>query len=206
MAHVLPAHKGEIRAADSCRAPGKLIQSGRLDERGIMLGKLVLVGLTALLAAAFATAGASGRLTGLEFNASGIETGVPTGDTSPFAGAAIGPTGLAVWQASVPHGSLDVCGVTPISGSASVPAGAFSLAGTRGVRLSGGFTGGSVTAPADFCSSGVPCKNEPFAIDAHLTVNGMDAEFTGTLTHFNAMLPGGCVTYFATISGHLSVG
>jgi hypothetical protein len=170
-----------------------------------MLGRVTLTGLLALVVAALVSSGAFAKtLATYDYNATGIETGVPTGSTSPFAGTALGPSGFALWSTSVPHEPLNPCGTTAIT-----PGGSFTLAGTRGVRLSGTFvSGGSVTAPAGFCDAGgnPPCVNETFTLNGLLTINGMGGTFVGTLTHFNAMLGGNCLTYFATISGHLSVG
>ena len=169
-----------------------------------MVGRATLTVLLALLLAALASSGAFAKASATyDYNASGIETGVPTGNTSQFAGTAIGPLGFAVWKASVPHDPLDVCGTTAI-----VSGGSFNLAGFNSVRLAGAFTGGSVTAPPGFCDSAGPlaCANETLGIDGTLTINGMAAKFLGTLTHYNTVLGGSCVTYFATIRGHLSVG
>jgi len=49
------------------------------------------------------------------------------------------------------------------------------------------------------------CGNETFSINATLTINGQPAVITGSLNHFSTMILGSCVTYFATISGHLQV-
>ena len=166
-----------------------------------MRGGLALAGIASLVIAALASSAAQARaLSTYDYNATGIETGVPTNNTSPFSGAAAGASGLGVWSASVVHTPLDSCEVTTITG------GPFSLTGTRGVRLAGTFTGGTVTAPTGYCSGGVPCGNETFAIDEFLTVNGtLTGEFKGSLNHFSTTILGSCVTYFATISGHLTV-
>ncbi len=171
-----------------------------------MLRKLSLVGVMALFAATLASQGASGKmLATYDYNATGIETSVPTGNTSPFAGVAFGTGGFALWSAGVPHDSLDYCGATAIQAG-----GTFSLAPRRGIRLTGSFTGGSVTAPPGFCGSGgtPPCTNETFGVDGFLTLNGgaYSGEFKGSLTHYSTMIGSNCVTYFATISGHLSAG
>lgn len=166
-----------------------------------MPNRLALAGLASVVMAALATSAALAKtLSTYDYTATGIETGVPTNNTSPFSGAAAGPSGLAVWSASVVHTPLDSCGVTTITG------GPFSLTGTRGVKLAGTFTGGTVTAPAGYCSGGLPCGNETFAIDGFLTINGsLTGEFKGSLNHFSTSILGNCVTYFATINGHLTV-
>jgi hypothetical protein len=171
-----------------------------------MVRRLILTGLIATACAAVGSSVALARSAGptYTYNASGVETGVPTDNTSPFAGAAVGTRGLALWNASVVHDPLDSCGSTAIQ-----PGGSFTLSGTGGVHLAGSFTGGAVVAPAGFCGGGAtpPCTNESFAIDAFLTLNGtLSGEFKGTLTHFSTILGGSCVTYFATISGRLTAG
>ena len=164
---------------------------------------LIAAFLTAL--AAFVASGASARasFTSYSFNATGIETSVPVNNVSTFSGAAVGTGGVAVWSGSVPHDALVSCG-GPTNGVTNIePGGSFSLTGTFGVRLNGSFTGGTVSAPAG-CVVGA-CSNETFSIDASLTVNGQPASFTGSLNHYSTMILGSCVTYFATISGHLQV-
>jgi hypothetical protein len=168
-----------------------------------MLTRFTLVAIASLAAAALLSSAALGRALDLyDFAATGIETGVPSNNVSPFSGSATGTGGFAVWSASVSRTALDPCGTTTILG------GPFSLAGTGGVRLTGTFdSGGTVTAPSGFCSSGsAPCANETFSLNATLTLNGsLSGTFTGTLTHLSTKILGTCVTYFATISGHLSV-
>jgi hypothetical protein len=168
-----------------------------------MLTRLTLVSVIALATTALATSAASARALDLyDFSATGIETGVPSNNVSPFSGTAIGTGGLAIWSASVSRTALDPCGVTTILG------GPFSLTGTSGVKLAGAFnSGGTVTSPAGFCSSGsAPCANETFSINATLTLNGnLTGTFIGSLNHFSTKIFGSCVTYFATISGQLRV-
>jgi hypothetical protein len=170
-----------------------------------MVRRLIRTGLIATVCVVFGSSAALAHTAATySYNASGIETGVPTDNTSPFAGAAVGTRGLALWNASVVHDPLDSCGSTAIQ-----PGGSFTLSGTGGVHLAGSFTGGAVVAPAGFCGGGTspPCTNESFAINAFLTLNGtLSGEFKGTLTHLSTMLGGSCVTYFATISGRLTAG
>ena len=169
-----------------------------------MFGKLFAAVLVVSAVATMVVAIAAGRpLVSYSYNATGIETSIPVDNTSTFAGVAGGSSGFAVWSTSVPHAPLNACGTTAV-----LPGGSFSLTGTHGVRLAGAFTGGTVTAPAGFCGgSQPPCQNESFAINGQLTFNGtLTGEFSGTLTHDSTMLFGSCVTYFATISAHLTVG
>jgi hypothetical protein len=169
-----------------------------------MRNRLALAGVLSLAIAALSVSAASARtaFSSYSFTATGVETGVPVDNVSPFSGAALGTGGVASWSASVPHQALNSCGVTQIT-----TGGSFSLSGTSGVRLSGSFTGGTVTAPAGYCAAGQPCGNETFAIDGLLTINGtLTGEFKGSLNHFSTMILGNCVTYFATISGRLTAG
>jgi hypothetical protein len=168
-----------------------------------MLTRFTVIAIVSLAAAALLSSAASGRGLDLyDFSATGIETGVPSNNVSPFSGTAVGTGGFATWSASVSRTALDSCGITTILG------GPFSLTGIGGVKLAGTFnSGGTVTAPSGFCSSGsAPCTNETFSINATLTLNGsLSATFTGSLNHFSTKILGNCVTYFATINGRLSV-
>jgi hypothetical protein len=168
-----------------------------------MRTRFTVAAIASLAAAALLSSAAFGRALDLyDFSATGIETGVPANNVSSFSGTAVGTGGIARWSASVSRTALDPCGTTTILG------GPFSLTGTGGVKLSGTFDpGGTVTAPGGFCSSGsAPCANETFSINATLTLNGnLSGTFTGTLNHFSTRILGSCVTYFATINGHLSV-
>jgi len=167
-----------------------------------MLTRLTLVSVIALAAAALATAAASARALDLyDFSATGIETGVPSNNVSPFSGTAVGTGGVAVWSAHVQH----ICN----GGSdATITGGDFALTGTHGVRLGGSFGSGSV---AGFCVPQTQCANQSYSIDnASLSLtdalgNNLVGTFNGTLTHYSTKIFGTCVTYFATISGQLAV-
>jgi hypothetical protein len=167
--------------------------------------RLVLAALVSTALAALVASGASARtaFTSYSFNATGVETSVPVNNVSTFSGGAVGTGGIATWSASVPHDPLVSCGGPTNGVTDIVPGGSFSLTGTLGVKLNGSFTGGTVTAPAG-CVSGA-CGNETFSINATLAINGQPAVITGSLNHFSTMILGSCVTYFATISGHLQV-
>src|SRR4051812_44758771 len=97
----------------------------------------------ALVFAAVATAAPSPV-----YQLGGIETAVPQGNVSPFAGFAVGSTGdRATWRASVQHDDLATC---VGSGSCSITGGTFTLASNNGSRLDGTFWGGQLkptTAP-----------------------------------------------------------
>src|SRR4051812_45354315 len=106
-----------------------------------MLRFLALVGLTMALALAVASAAAG--LSG-GYVATGIETSIPTNNTSTFSGAAAGSEGdRALWRASVVHDPLSACPFGTGS-SCGITGGTFTLAGSGGSFV-GSFTGGSVT-------------------------------------------------------------
>jgi len=169
-----------------------------------MLTRFTLAGVAVLGAAALASSAASARtFTSYGFAATGIETGVPANDVSPFAGTAVGTGGVAVWNAHVQH----ACGDSLNPDDADITGGDFSLAGTQGVRLGGTFTGGHVLG---FCAPQAQCANQSYTIDDATLVltdalgNTLTGTFDGTLTHYSRKILGTCVTYFATISGRLA--
>lgn len=151
---------------------------------------------TALVFAAAASAAPSPV-----YQVGGIETAVPQGNVSPFAGLAVGSTGdRATWRASVSHADLATCtagGACPITG------GTFTLTSNNGSRLDGTFMGGQLaltTAPA-------ACGLQQFAVTASVwMVAGPPLEFNGTLTHYRLPFRGQCRTIAATVQGTLTQG
>ncbi|HXH97714.1 MAG TPA: hypothetical protein VNH40_10940 [Gaiellaceae bacterium] len=126
----------------------------------------------------------------------GIETSVPTGDTSTFAGTAFSlRAGWAKWNASVQHDSLTACVQGGPSPCSSVTGGDFSLG-----SLSGHFSGGAI----NFMSGDpIGCTTSTTVYDVSGTVNaGSDtATFHVRLTHYQTKLFGRCIPYFATVVG-----
>jgi hypothetical protein len=166
-----------------------------------MLRILVLAGLAAALAGAVAAPG--GAMTGIStaYTVAGLETSIPTNNTSTFAGAALGSGGdAAVWKASVVHQALSNC---PFGSNAScaITGGSFSLSSSDGAQLAGSFTSGSV-APV---SQQTPCGNQIYGVAGTLATTSGPASLTATLTHYRTLLFGTCITYFATITGSVQL-
>jgi hypothetical protein len=163
-----------------------------------MLRGLVLTGLTVVVAITIAVSGAAAA-TGLStvYVVAGVETSIPTNNTSAFAGAAVGSGGdTAVWKASVVHQALSNC---PFGSNTScaITGGSFSLSSSSGARLTGSFTSGSVTP----VSQQTPCGKQIFGVAGTLATTSGPALFAATLTHYRTLLFGRCITYFATITG-----
>jgi len=167
-----------------------------------MLRGVVLTGLAVIVAMAVAVSSAAAA-TGLStaYAVAGIETSIPTNNTSTFAGAAVGSGGdAAVWKASVVHQALSNC---PFGSNTScaITGGFFSLASSSGARLTGSFTSGSVTP----VSQQTPCGKQVFGIAGALATTSGPASFTARLTHYRTLLFGTCITYFATITGSVQL-
>jgi hypothetical protein len=130
---------------------------------------------------------------------SGIETSIPTNNTSTFGGTAFGSGGdAALWQASVQHQSLSNC---PFGSSTScaITGGSFALSSFDGAHLAGTFVSGSVTP----ISQQAGCGKQVFAVTGALATTAGPAVFAATLTHYRVSIFGACIPYFATISGSL---
>jgi hypothetical protein len=128
----------------------------------------------------------------------GIETSVPTGDTSSFAGAAFSLTaGAATWSAKVPHTSLSGCTIVTGNPCSSIlDGGSFTLGSLTGTFVAGG----TITLVS---GSPVNCTSTAtFDVRGSVAVNGGG---TGTfhvrLTHYQTKLFGLCIPYFATVTG-----
>jgi hypothetical protein len=162
---------------------------------------LGLVSVTAAVLMAAATASSAGAATGLSsvYVVAGVETSIPTNNTSTFAGGALGSSGdSAFWHASITHAALSSC---PFGSTAScaITGGSFALTSSDGAQLAGSFTGGSVTP----ISQQTPCGKQVFGVSGALATTSGPATFTATLTHYRTFLFGTCVTYFATVTGSL---
>ena len=162
---------------------------------------LALMSVTATLMLAATTVSSAGAASGLSsvYVVAGVETSIPTNNTSTFAGGALGSGGdSAFWQASVAHAALSSC---PFGSSAScaITGGSFSLTSSNGAQLAGSFTGGSVTP----ISQQTPCGKQVFGVSGALATTSGPATFTAILTHYRTILFGTCVTYFATVTGSL---
>jgi hypothetical protein len=163
-----------------------------------MLRTLALAGVCALIATAVAApAGATTSGVSSAYTVAGIETSIPTNNTSTFAGSALGSSlDTALWRASVVHDPLSGC---PFGSgtSCTITGGSFSLTSSSGAQISGAFVGGTITPVAQQA----PCGKQVFAVTGTLDTTSGLAAFAATLTHYRALLFGTCITYFATITG-----
>lgn len=110
------------------------------------------------------------------------------------------------------RGTFDVQVVhTVLSGTATITGGTFTLYTTIGgtpAVVGGSFTRGSVT---QIDKNTHRCRNQHYAVDGTLANVGVGGTGTGTgvfaatLTHYRTRIAGDCVTYFATISGAVSL-
>jgi hypothetical protein len=159
-----------------------------------------ILALAAAVAAAVAVAAtpASARAATVpHFAVSGIETGVPQNETSPFAGTAFSPSaGAAVWSASVVHTDLSGCMTTDPGHACLITGGTFTLKSLFG-KITGTFSGGTITPEQDISG----CQNEKYDVSGAVSTNRGPAQFDVVLTHYQTMLLGRCVTYFATVTG-----
>jgi hypothetical protein len=154
--------------------------------------RIIITALTA--AAALVAASAAIAAPSPSYQVGGIETGVPQGGVSPFAGMATGSTGdRAFWQASVVHVPLAGCASCAITG------GTFSLTSNNGSRISGTFTGGAISV----ASEAAGCGQQQYAVTGSLSTTAGAMDFTGTLTHYRLMFRGTCRTLLATVQGTL---
>ena len=115
-----------------------------------------------------------------------------------FVGTAVGSL-PGHWAAKVVH--------TPLSPGGTITGGSFFLATTSTV-VAGNFTGGTVSV----MNPGAGCTNQQFALNGMLgnvgplgTTGTGTGTFTGVLTHYRANFFGSCVTYFASITGSLTL-
>jgi hypothetical protein len=159
---------------------------------------LALAGLTVVLALVGAgEAAAAARTISPTYAVAGIETSIPTNNTSTFGGSALGSSGdVALWKASVVHQPLSACPFGSGS-SCAITGGSFALTSATGSKLTGSFTRGIVTP----VTQQAPCGKQTFGLAGTLATTSGPATFTGRLTHYRTLLFGTCVTYFATISG-----
>jgi hypothetical protein len=163
-----------------------------------MLRILSVGGLCAVFALAVA-APIAGAATGVSsaYAVAGIETSIPTNNTSTFAGSALGSSfDTAAWKASVVHDALSNC---PFGSSTScaITGGSFSLTSSSGAQVSGAFTEGAITP----VSQQTPCGKQILTVAGRLTTTNGPASFAATLTHYRTFIFGTCVTYFATVTG-----
>lgn len=111
-----------------------------------------------------------------------------------FAGVAITSGQRGLFNAVVLHDPLN-SGETPTP----ITGGSFTISGTSPV--SGEFTGGSITRT----SSPPGCRNELFDVTGPLATAKGAGSFSATLTHYQTLLAGRCLTYFARVQGQATV-
>ena len=165
--------------------------------------RFLVIGALAAAVAAAVTVPGVGAATGLstKYAVRGIETSIPTNNTSTFGGTATGSSGdLALWKASVVHQGLSNCPFGSGTGC-TITGGTFSLRSSGGGTLAGTFVGGKVTP----VSQGTPCGNQVFGVTGSLSTNHGPGTFAATLTHYRTSLFGSCITYFATIKGTVTL-
>lgn len=136
------------------------------------------------------------------YTVTGIETSIPTNNTSTFAGAASGSAGdVAVWKASVVHQALSNC---PFGSNTScqITGGTFALKSSDGSTLTGTFGPGSTVTPV---SQQAGCGTQTFAVSGSLATSSGPATFSATLTHYRLSLFGTCIPFFATIRGSFAI-
>jgi hypothetical protein len=178
-----------------------VVEAGQ-SRGGQMLRILAVAGLSVALVTAVAGPGAAATSVSSAYAVAGIETSIPTNNTSTFAGSALGSSfDTASWKASVVHQALSSC---PFGSgtSCAITGGLFSLTSSSGAQVSGSFTGGTVTP----VSQQAPCGKQIFGVAGTLATTSGQASFAATLTHYRTLLLGTCVTYFATITGSVLFG
>jgi hypothetical protein len=153
------------------------------------------------LALLLVSASAANAATTYNDTVAGIEyAATPT--VGSFAGLAQGDL-PGVFNVQVVHTVLD--------DAATITGGTFvlytSLADVP-VAISGTFGGGTVTL---LDKNTHPCRDQHYAVSGTLTNVGVagagsgTGTFTATLTHYRTRTDGGCVTFFATITGGVSL-
>jgi hypothetical protein len=126
------------------------------------------------------------------YSLAGVETAA-TSTEGTFVGVALARDDFGTWGAVIDHDPL--ANPAPL-----VTGGAFAINGQ--VRdLQGVITGGAITR------LGGSCRKETFSVTGGVAlVNGGSGVFGVTLTHYGFRMPGGgCVTFFATVEGLISL-
>jgi hypothetical protein len=152
-----------------------------------MAGLLVVAVLATQAAAVAAT-------TSVTYSVSGFET-YASSTHGIFTGSAWMSDDLGTWYASVYHSAFDS------TGNAAITGGTFSLNGYRR-DASGTFASGSVRLRA----ADPGCGRQWYDVNGSLTlIGGGSAQMMATLTHYRYSVFGFCLTYSATVSGHVEL-
>jgi hypothetical protein len=140
--------------------------------------------LTVLAAPASAQSQVTYALAGVEIAATSIQ--------GTFVGVAISSNDFGTWQAVILH--------EPLDDTALITGGTFAIDGQ--VRnLQGLISDGEIVRLTG------TCRKETFHVTGNLILfqdqipTGEFGEFEVTLTHYGRRVPGGCITFFATIEG-----
>jgi len=158
--------------------------------RNVFAAAAVIAALTVF------SASASAQSQVVTYSLAGVETAAtPTEGT--FVGVAINPDDFGTWRAVVDHDPLD--------DTALITGGSFAIDGLRR-QLEGEISDGEVVR------LGGTCRKETFNVTGHVLLQqdgiptGEFGDFEVTLTHYGVRLPNvGCVTYFATIDGLITL-
>jgi hypothetical protein len=136
------------------------------------------------------TAPASAQPQVVTYSLAGVETAA-TSTQGTFAGLAISPDDFGTFGAVVVH--------EPLDDTSLIIGGTFVLNGQLRNLQGQILYGGEIVRLAG------SCRRETFEVTGLVTlVNGELGEFDVKLTHYGRRVPGGCVTFFATIEGQIT--
>jgi hypothetical protein len=147
----------------------------------------VSAALTVLAAPASAQSQVTYSLAGVETAATFIQ--------GTFFGLAIGlPDDIGTWGAVVVH--------EPLDDTAKIIGGTFALDGhVRNLQ--------GLISDGDIVRLTSSCRRETFDVSGHVILfqDGIptgEGDFEVTLTHYGRRVPGGCITFFATVEGEIT--
>ena len=161
---------------------------------------LVAVAATVTVAVTLAVAAPVYAATTYTSSLRGFEVAA-TSTRGTFTGTASGSLS-GQWAATVEH--------TPLSPNATITGGSFAIAtavNSVPTLVTGTFSGGSVTV----VNPGAGCTNQSFAINGMLGNVGAwysgsgTGTFIGTLIHYRTRIFTSCITYWATVSGSVTL-
>jgi hypothetical protein len=155
-------------------------------------GARTLVVIVAACAAVLLGAGSASAAAGETYTLKGAEYRFSSTSGS-FAGSAREGRSVGSFDAVVTH--------TVLAPNATItPGGSFSVV-TRDGRITGRFTGGSITQLDGFAG----CQDQHYAVRGDLLTAGGGGEFRSTLTHHRTQLGSHCVSWFASVTGTVTV-
>jgi hypothetical protein len=149
----------------------------------------IAVAVGAALTVPAAPASAQSQVT---YSLAGVEIAA-TSIQGTFVGVAISPDDFGTWRAVVLH--------EPLEDTAKIFGGTFAIDGqTRNLE-------GLISDDGEVVRLTGSCRKETFQVTGHVILfenqlpTGEFGDFAVTLTHYGRRVPGGCVTFFATIEG-----